>query len=177
MPSVLSKLAGHGVFGLSSILVSFSPVLSQTSNFFAGTAVGGQAINVDLRSIRRVSSSSIDFVYYLGSTRIYSQANCLDGYWVTFPERQTNRPQSQATQRMLDKVCSYQGSGSASQSRGPGVAIVFAPPSNVRNSPNGEILCSVRTRQAINVYGREGQWYLTDFCGGRGYIHEGQVRF
>jgi len=53
----------------------------------------------------------------------------------------------------------------------------FAPPSNVRATPNGNIVCSVRTRQAINIYGREGQWYLTDYCGGRGYIHEGQIRF
>jgi hypothetical protein len=96
---------------------------------------------------------------------------------VTFPERQTNRPQSAATQRMLSKVCSYLSTEASRQSAAPGVALVFDPPSNVRVTPNGTIICSVRTRQAINIYGREGQWYVTDYCGGRGYIHEGQVRF
>jgi len=146
---------------------------AQSANFYAGTAVGGQAVNVNLSSIKQVSASSLDFTYYLGSTPIYAQANCSGGYWVTFPERQRNRPQSSATQRMLSKVCSYLNAGAAS----PGVAIVYDPPSNVRSSPNGTILCSVRARQSINIYGQQGQWYVTDFCGGRGYIHEGQLRF
>ncbi len=81
--------------------------LTQSTNFFAGTAVGGQAVNVDLGSIRQVSMNSLDFTYYLGSTRIYAQANCSGGYWVTFPERQTNSPKSAATQRMLWYVCSF----------------------------------------------------------------------
>ena len=40
----------------------------------------------------------------------------------------------------------------ASTSR-TGVAIVFNPPLNVRESPNGAILCSVREKAAINIYG------------------------
>lgn len=153
------------------------PALAQSSNFYAGTAVGGQAVNVDLRSIRQVSANSLDFTYYLGSTAIYAQANCAGGYWVSFPERHTNRPQSTATQRMLTKVCSYLGTQATGGARAAGVALVFDPPSNVRSSPNGAILCAVRVRQAINIYRKDGQWYVTDYCGGRGYIHEGQVRF
>jgi hypothetical protein len=144
---------------------------------FAAVTVGGQPVNVDLNSIRQVSANSLDFTYYLGSAPIYAQANCPGGYWVTFPERQTNRPQSAATQRMLSKVCSFLSTGASIQTAAPGVALVFDPPSNVRGTPNGNILCSVRTRQAINIYGREGQWYVTDYCGRRGYIHEGQIRF
>lgn len=168
-----------GVIGFAAVTVGGWPIqgLSQSSNFFAGTAVGGQPVNVDLNSIRQVSANSLDFTYYLGPTPIYAQANCPGGYWVTFPERQTNRPQSAATQRMLSKVCSFLSTGASIQTPAPGVALVFDPPSNVRGTPNGNILCSVRTRQAINIYGREGQWYVTDYCGGRGYIHEGQVRF
>jgi hypothetical protein len=162
---------------LLSLMWSISSGNAQTSNWFAGTAVGGQAVNVDLNSIRQVSANSLDFTYYLGSTPIYAQANCPGGYWVTFPERQTNRPQSGATQRMLSKVCSYLSRRAPRETPATGVAFVFAPPSNVRATPNGNILCSVRTRQAINIYGREGQWYVTDYCGGRGYIHEGQIRF
>jgi hypothetical protein len=172
----LSRKAG---FLLGAALISGAPlpVQAQSSNFHAGTAVGGQAVNVNLNSIRQVSDQSLDFTYYLGSTAIYAQANCRGGYWVTFPERQTNRPQSAATQRMLNKVCSYLAAGQTRQSSSPGVAIVYDPPSNVRSSPNGTIQCAVRTRQAINIYRKEGQWYLTDYCGPTGYIHEGQVRF
>ena len=179
MVKLSSGLPGGTAFLLGTALILSSQLSgqAQSSNFFAGNAVGGQAVNVDLNSIRQVSAQSLDFTYYLGSTAIYAQANCLGGYWVTFPERQTNRPQSPATQRMLSKVCSYLASGRSAQSPGPGVAIVFDPPSNVRSTPNGAIQCSVRSRQTINIYGKEGQWYLTDYCGSTGYIHEGQVRF
>jgi hypothetical protein len=169
----------RGTIGMigSFVCVCPMPGYSQSSNFFAGTAVDGQAVNVDLGSIRQVSEYSLDFTYYLGPSAIYSQANCRGGYWVTFPERMTNRPQSVATQRMLNKVCSYLSQSSANQNVSPGVGFVYTPPSNVRSSPNGGILCSVRSRQYINLFGKEGQWYVTDYCGGRGYIHEGQLRF
>ena len=58
-----------------------------------------------------------------------------------------------------------------------GVAIVFDPPSNVRKSPNGEILCSVRERTTINIYGSTGAWYYTDICGKTGVIHSSQITF
>lgn len=97
--------------------------------------------------------------------------------WVTFPERQVTRPQSSATQRMLDKVCSYLGSSAMQSQRQAGRALVFDPPSNVRATPNGAVLCSIRSCQTITVYGRSGQWYETDYSGGNGYIHQGQLRF
>lgn len=150
---------------------------AQANNFYAGTASNGQAVNVDLESIRQVSVSSVDFTYYLGNSRVYAQANCQGGFWVSFPERQTNRPQSGATQRMLSKVCSYLGGISPSARSSAGAALVFDPPSNVRSSPNGAILCSVRSRTYIDIYGRSGQWYSTDFCGSPGYIHQNQLRF
>jgi hypothetical protein len=55
-------------------------------------------------------------------------------------------------------------------------AYVFAPPSNVRNAPNGEIVCSITKKISFNIYRQEGQWYYTDLCGG-GYIHQSQIRF
>jgi hypothetical protein len=154
-----------------------SAAYAQVNNFYAGTASNGQAVNVDLGSIRQVSASSLDFTYYLGDLRVYAQANCPGGYWVSFPERQVNRPQSGATQRMLSKVCSYLGGSSSPARSSAGAALVFDPPSNIRSSPNGAILCSVRSRTMINVYGKSGQWYATDFCGPQGYIHENQLRF
>jgi hypothetical protein len=156
------------------------PERALSQNFYAGTAAGGQPVNVDLGSIRVVSSSSVDFVYSLGAERIYSQANCVGRYWTTFPERARHVPRSPATSNMLNKVCSYLGQGmqptSPARSQA-GVAIVFDPPSNVRSTPNGQILCSVRTRGSINIYGQEGEWYVTDFCGPRGFIHRSQIRF
>ncbi|MCY7273099.1 MAG: hypothetical protein LH702_04965 [Phormidesmis sp. CAN_BIN44] len=49
--------------------------VAQNCNYYAGQASNGQTINVDLCSTRRVSDRSVDFVYFLGSERIYSQAN------------------------------------------------------------------------------------------------------
>ena len=149
---------------------------AQTCNYFAGTAVTGQSVNVDLCSITPASSRSVDFIYYLGDERVVSQANCAQGTWISFPERQINRPQSRATQRMLEVVCSYRFYSPRSTSR-VGTAIVFDPPSNVRVSPNGDILCSVRGRSTINIYGSVGSWYYTDVCGSIGVIHSSQVRF
>jgi len=58
-----------------------------------------------------------------------------------------------------------------------GVAIVFDPPSNVRANPNGDILCSVRSKVTINIYDSIGDWYYTDVCGNKGVIHKSQVKF
>ena len=160
-----------------SIVAENNPASAQVNNYFSGTASNGQPVNLDLGSIRQVSASSLDFTYYLGGSRVYAQANCQGGFWTSFPERQINRPQSGATQRMLSKVCSYLGGFSSPARSSAGAALVFDPPSNIRSSPNGAILCSVRSPVYINVYGRSGQWYTTDFCGSPGYIHQGQLRF
>lgn len=160
---------------LTSLLTLESkPSFAQTCNYFAGTAVGGQRINVDLCSIAPASPESVDFVYFLGNEKVVSQANCVQGHWVSFPERQINRPQSEATQRMLEIVCSYRNED-INIPRGR-QAVVFDPPSNVRVVPNGEILCSVNNRRRINTYGSAGgSWYYTDVCGTMGVIHSSQI--
>lgn len=56
-------------------------------------------------------------------------------------------------------------------------AVVYAPPSNVRATPNGRIICSVRRVSTINIYGENNGWYVTDACGTRGYIHHSQISF
>ena len=61
-----------------------------------------------------------------------------------------------------------------------GVAIVFDPPSNVREAPNdrSNILCSVRQKVPINILAAVGTWYSTDVCPGKiGYIHRSQLKF
>lgn len=150
------------------------PSLAQTCNYFAGRVVGGQSINIDLCSISPASPQSVDFVYFLGNEKVISQANCVQGSWISFPERQINRPQSEATQRMLEIVCRYR-SEETNIPRGR-QAVVFDPPSNVRVVPNGEILCSVNSRRRINTYGSDdGFWYYTDACGTMGVIHHSQI--
>lgn len=53
---------------------------------------------------------------------------------------------------------------------------VFAPPSNIRTSPNGRVLCKITRKQVIRVYVEpQGGWYSTTACGG-GWIHESQIR-
>jgi hypothetical protein len=56
-------------------------------------------------------------------------------------------------------------------------ALVFDPPSNVRATPNGEILCSVDASTYINIYENSGSWYRTDACGQIGVIDSSQIRF
>ncbi|WP_348244342.1 hypothetical protein [Leptolyngbya sp. DQ-M1] len=153
-----------------------SKQINASCNYAAGKAVGGQEINVDLCSIRVKNSQSVAFIYYLNSDQVESEADCSNRTWVTFPERQVNRPQSPATQNMLDTVCGRRNSTSSTTSSA-GTAIVFDPPSNVRVSPNGAILCSVQEKTAINIYGSDGSWYKTDVCGSIGFIHADQVRF
>ncbi len=58
-----------------------------------------------------------------------------------------------------------------------GVAVVFAPPSNVRATPNGNIICSVRSVTTIDIYSSIDGWYKTDVCGSMGYIHHSQIHF
>lgn len=52
---------------------------------------------------------------------------------------------------------------------------VFAPPSNVRISPNGPVQCVLNSHEWITVYGYSNGWYKTDACGVMGFIHESQV--
>ena len=55
--------------------------------------------------------------------------------------------------------------------------VVFNPPSNIRISPNGTVICSVETVRNINIYDSSQGWYVTDACGKKGYIHNSQIRF
>jgi len=63
-------------------------------------------------------------------------------------------------------------------------AVIIDPPSNIRATPNGTILCVARTRGiVVNITGEtgvsdnNGTWYYTDYCGRQGVIHSTQIRF
>lgn len=151
------------------------PAQAQTSSEYLGEASGGQSVTLDRASISPASASSVNFTYYLGGEQRISQANCEGGYWTTFSDGATHRPQSAATQTMLNEVCSYL---SASRSR---TVTVIDPPSNVRDRPNGNIVCTIPDRRQITVYryaDDANQWLYTDACGPGmdGVIHISQIR-
>lgn len=147
-----------------------------------GIASGGQSVRLDLGSITPAGGSSLRrFRYQLGRESINATADCAAGTWTTEPEGETHSPRSPATARMLERICGVAAAAPApalapTVSRS-GAALVFDPPSNIRSSPNGSILCSVTSRGTIAIQGQAGDWYLTDACGSTGYIHKGQIRF
>lgn len=153
-------------------------VTSSSGVYDAGTAVDGQTVRVDLSSIRQISNrGEVEFAYHLGNERISSIANCSEGTWVTLPENKTHSPKSAATTNMVTRVCRDVSTAGEPAVSSSGAGIVFDPPSNIRSTPNGSIVCSVTSRGTIPIQGREGDWYKTDYCGSLGYIHKGQVRF
>lgn len=146
-----------------------------------GTASTGERVSLDLESIqidRRSSGFKAPpgyfFTYQIGRDRPTAFTPC-DGRF----QVETNgvfqpliRPQSDATRKMLTRVCSYHRKQ----------ALVFAPPSNIRTVPNGKVLCAINTRKAITTYGSipygdEAGWFYTDACGKLGVIHASQLKF
>jgi hypothetical protein len=90
----------------TAVAGSNDKAVAQSCNYFAGTAVTGQKVNLNTCSIYRDDERDPNFVYYLGNKKIDGIANCRKGTWTTYPDLVVHRPQSQATQRMLDRVCS-----------------------------------------------------------------------
>lgn len=160
------------VLGLGAMLSCATPSSAQSSLIDLGSAVGGQRVRLDLDSIQPVSDRSVDFTYYLGNDARYSQANCANQTWTTFENGRVQSPQSGATAEMLRIVC---GEAELGMEQVPSWQ-VFAPPSNVRTSPNGAVQCVVRAQRWIHVYRFNGEWALTDACGDEGYIHRSQIR-
>ena len=62
-------------------------------------------------------------------------------------------------------------------------ATIIDPPTNIRLSPNGTVLCVVKQRTTVNITGttdvrdNNGVWYYTDACGKQGVVHSSQIRF
>lgn len=141
--------------------------------YLLGTASSGQSVKLDLCTIQRKPDRRIDFTYLLGAEAIDAQANCNTKTWTTFPERAINRPQSRATADLLKLVCT-----APSSNPGIGIGVVFNPPSHIRKSPNGPILCTLKDLTAIALAGgvTNDGWVRTMACGG-GVIHQGQLRY
>lgn len=62
-----------------------------------------------------------------------------------------------------------------------GKALVHTPPSNVRESPGGKVICVIREKKLITVNGStnitddDGEWIRTNACGKSGVIHSTQI--
>ena len=93
------------------------------------------------------------------------------------PTNQTNTETVPAPVNGANKPKSAYGNGRS--------AFVYDPPSNVRISPDGNLLCTLNQRTNITVYGyagstydgsREVKWYHTDACGSMGVIAYSQIR-
>ena len=146
-----------------------------------GNASTGAPLRLLMDSIVPVGGDQYTFSYQLGNTAIRARANCPQSTWTSYPENQINRPQSEATLKMLRIIClnstrTIDGSPSP-QSSYPGTAIVFDPPSNVRQTPGGDFLCTIETKTTIRVGNPSGSWYPTSACGRPGFIHNSQIRF
>ncbi len=163
-------------FTLLSLSPIFLPSSSQASpnhcHYTLGTASGGQSVKLDRCTIERQRDRRVNFTYMLGDESINAQANCRTNTWTTFPDRTTHSPQSRATSDLLKLVCS-----APSSNPGTGIGIVFDPPSHIRKSPNGAIVCTIRELTAIELAGgvTNDGWVRTRACGG-GVIHQSQIR-
>jgi hypothetical protein len=155
------------------ILISPSTATASICDYSLGNASSRQFISVNLCSIQHKPSLRTNFTYNLGRERIEAQANCRNHTWLTYPERESHRPQSVATLNMMKIVCT-----APSFNEGIGIGVVFDPPSKVRKIPNGQIVCTIHDVTAIALVGGVtggGEWIRTSACGG-GVIHQSQVR-
>lgn len=58
-------------------------------------------------------------------------------------------------------------------------AKVIEPPSNIRESPNGKIVCQVKRRNeqiSVTTYDQKGKWYSVTSNECSGYMHNSQFR-
>lgn len=62
-----------------------------------------------------------------------------------------------------------------------GGALVHTPPTNVRESPGGKVICVIREKKKIivdgstNITDDNGEWIRTNACGKPGVIHSSQI--
>lgn len=162
--------------GISVALCTFLAQNASAEMYHLGTASTGQPITLDGSSVsmngRNSASAWVGFTYYLGQTRFAAEANCATGEWHSGGS--SHRPQSQATRNMLSIVCSARWRDPNAEDTG--YMLVFDPPSNVRDRPNGNVIFTVTEMVVIPVYPEsQNGWFSTSDFGG-GWIHESQVR-
>jgi hypothetical protein len=166
------------ILGFLPLLATLSIAPAQASDgctYQLGQSSTGVATELNLCSIRRIPRTfNVDFTYSLGGDSISARADCRSRNWMTFPEKAINKPQSQATEDMLKIICTAPIDGGGDNA----LAVVFNPPTNIRKTPNGKVICTITELRAIGISGSGPSkgWYRTNVCG-YGYIHQSQLRF
>jgi hypothetical protein len=164
---------------VASLSTIFWQQLTLAEIITLGKASGGQIVKLDTQSIPRMGNGASwgsIFTYYLGQRRIEAEAYCAgEGSWRS--DGTEHKPQSQATRNMLSIVCSARYADGTHLEEGYGYSLVFDPPSNIRATPSGQVICSISEMSVISVYAQpKNGWYLTQACGDVGWIHESQIR-
>ncbi len=130
--------------------------------------------------LTRRNASSLVARFLVDGQQQQAELNCRLGYWQTLPGGPRNRPDTSAMRQLIETICSrLDGLPDTGGSRGRGQALLFDPPSLVRQRPNGEMVCLLPQPQEITVLGVKGLWLHTDACGAgrQGVIHRSLVRF
>jgi hypothetical protein len=177
------------LIGLATALLApfvWQPV--QAEMVVLGTASTGETLTLDTNSVSRGTPKGtglfITATYYLDNERIDASISCRHNYWVVGETQYT--PQSQATRNLISTACriainsQYRQSNQSQQSQQTREKtwIVYDPPSNVRSSPNGEVLCTISDKRRVQISGNPvNGWYRTPACeGADGWIHESQIK-
>jgi hypothetical protein len=167
------------ILGLLPLLLITTPIAPAKADngctYQLGQSSTGIAAELNLCSIRLIPRTfNVDFTYSLGGERIPARADCRSRNWTTFPEKAINKPQSQATEDMLQIVCTAPIDGGGDDY----LAVIFNPPTNIRKTPNGKVICTITELRAIGISGSGSSngWYRTNACG-YGYVHQSQLRF
>jgi hypothetical protein len=171
-----------------ALLAPFVSQPAQAEMVVLGTASTGETLTLDTNSVSRGTPSGtglfITATYYLNNERIDASISCRNKYWVVGETHYT--PQSQATQNLISTACRIAFNSQSRQSNQSQPSqrtrektwIVYDPPSNVRYSPNGEVLCTIPDKRTVQIRGNAvNGWYPTPACeGADGWIHESQIR-
>lgn len=173
-----------------ALLAAFVSQPAQAEMLVLGTASTGETVTLDTDSVSLWTPVGtglfVSATYYLDNEKIDATISCRNKYWVVEGDSTHYTPQSQATQNLISTACriafnsQYRQSNQSqpSQRTRERTWIVYDPPSNVRYSPNGEVLCTIRKITRVWLYGNPVDgWYRTTACeGADGWIHESQIR-
>lgn len=173
-----------------ALLAPFALQPAQAEMVVLGTASTGETVTLDTDSVSKGTPAGtglfITATYYLDNERINARISCRYKSWFVEGDSTEYTPQSQATRNLISTACAIAFNNQARQSNQSQQSqqtrertwIVYNPPSNVRYSPNGEILCTIRNVTRVWLYGNPVDgWYRTPACeGADGWIHESQIK-
>jgi hypothetical protein len=170
-----------------ALLAPFVWQPAQAEMVVLGTASTGETLTLDTDSVSRDRPGGtgrfITATYYLDNERIDATISCRYNTWFVEGNSTEYTPQSQATRNLISTACriafnSQSNQSQPSQRTRDETWIVYDPPSNVRYSPNGEVLCTIPDKRTVQIRGNAvNGWYPTPACeGADGWIHESQIK-